>query len=133
MITGFGLSQIGQVAVTVKDLDSGVAFYRDALGMRFLFEVPNMAFFDCSGVRLMLAGPSGGVEQRANSIIYFQVNDIHDAFQALSERDVGFVNDPHLVARMGDQELWMAFFEDVDGNVLALMGEITGKRETNNG
>jgi methylmalonyl-CoA/ethylmalonyl-CoA epimerase len=133
MTTGFGLTQIGQIAVGVQDLDSAVAFYRDVLGMQFLFQVPSMAFFDCGGVRLMLAEPDGGVEQRASSIIYYRVDDVNHAFETLSKRRVDLVSDPHLVARMGDQELWMAFFEDIDGNVLGLMSEIPVKREMDNG
>src|SRR3989442_15842963 len=45
------LSRIGQIFVNVKDLDRAISFYRDTLGMQFLFRAPpNMAFFDCGGI-----------------------------------------------------------------------------------
>ncbi len=124
MGSNWGLSRIGQVAVTVRDLDRAVAFYRDTLGMQFLFQVPNMAFFDCSGVRLLLAVPNEPGFDPSSSIIYYKVDDISPTFETLSARGVEFVSQPHLVAPMGDHELWMAFFKDVDGNILALMSEI---------
>lgn len=118
------LNQIGQIALTVKDLDRVVAFYRDRLGLTFFFQVPNMAFFDCAGVRLMLGTPEDEEAPGGNSIIYFRVPDIQAAAQALREKGVGFKSEPHLVAKMEDHDLWMAFFEDPEGNTLALMCEV---------
>jgi catechol 2,3-dioxygenase-like lactoylglutathione lyase family enzyme len=117
----FGLHQIGQIAVPVRDLDRAVDFYREVLGMRFLFRVPNMAFFDCGGVRLMLGVPEAPEYDHLASVIYYKVKDIARAFEEFARRKVAFTSEPHLVARMEDHELWMAFFNDVDGNVLALM------------
>jgi len=127
VVDGFGLARIGQIALTVSDLPAAVAFYRDALGLRFLFEAPpSMAFFDCGGIRLMLAPPEreGAVAgQRFNSILYFSVDDIHAAAAALESRGVSFEQPPHIVARLPHANLWMGFFRDMDGNLLALMSE----------
>ncbi len=120
----FGLHQIGQIAVTVHDLDKAVAFYREVLGMRFLFKVPNMAFFDCNGVRLMLSIPSSVEYDHPASIIYYQVEDLYAAYGLLSSRGAEFTGTPQLIAKLPDHELWMAFLKDVDGNTLALMSEV---------
>jgi catechol 2,3-dioxygenase-like lactoylglutathione lyase family enzyme len=121
--TSFGLGQIGQIALTVGDIGRSVSFYRDALGMRFLFQVPNLAFFDCDGIRLMLSLPEKAAEG-SSSVIYFKVANIQQAFETLSSRGVSFDAEPHLIARMPDHELWMAFFRDPDRNLLALMSEV---------
>ena len=120
----FGLAAIGQVSVTVQDLDRAVAFYRDQLGMPFLFQVPNMAFFDCAGVRLMLNIPEERFKDIHTSILYYIVDDIQDAYRVLKDRDVQFVGRPHKIADLQDHELWMAFFRDSETNLLALMAEI---------
>lgn len=126
MAGAFGLAQIGQIAVRVKDLDRAIEFYRDTLGMAFLFRVPDMAFFDCAGVRLMLALPEDQAFDQPSSLIYYQVEDIESGCRALAERGVVFLSEPHLVARMADHDLWMAFFEDPEENTLALMSEVRG-------
>ena len=119
------LSQIGQIFVNVKDLDRAIVFYRDMLGMTFLFEAPpSMAFFDCGGTRLMLGVASAPEYDHPGSILYFKVDDIRGAYESLSARGAAFKGDPHLVARMPDHELWMAFFQDSEGNTLALMAEV---------
>jgi methylmalonyl-CoA/ethylmalonyl-CoA epimerase len=118
------LGTIGQIAVPVTDVERAIAFYRDVLGMRFLFQAPpGLGFFDCDGVRLMLDGPA---KARAgqSSVIYYEVQDIQAAFESLSGRGVAFEGAPHLIARMPDHELWMAFFRDPDSNLLALMSEV---------
>ena len=119
-----GLAAIGQVAMNAHDIPRAVHFYRDALGMRLLFEVlPKMAFFDCAGVRLMLSLPEREEYDHAGSVLYFRVDDIDQAYTAFTERGVTFIDQPHLVARMPDHELWMTFFRDTEGNTLALMSE----------
>jgi methylmalonyl-CoA/ethylmalonyl-CoA epimerase len=117
------LSKIGQIAMTVREVPAAAAFYRDVLGLRLLFSMPNMAFFDCDGIRLMLS-PSEKSGETFSSIIYFKVADIHAAAAGLAVRGLTFEQAPHLVARMPDHELWMAFFRDPDRNVLALMSEV---------
>lgn len=123
--TGFGLSEIGQIAVPISDLDRAIAFYRDVLGMRFLFKAPpGLGFFDCNGVRLLLDVPAKENPVNYSSIIYYKVSDLRAAFETLSERGVAFEEKPQLVAKMPDHELWMAFFRDPDSNLLALMSEV---------
>ena len=123
--TTFGLNVIGQIAVPVSDLERAIAFYRDVLGMRFLFQAPpGLAFFDCNGVRLLLDVPAGEHFKNHSSIIYFKVPDIQIAYDTLSSRGLVFEQKPHLVAKMPDHELWMAFFRDPDANLLALMCEV---------
>ena len=119
----FSLARIGQIAVVVHDLPRAVAFYRDVLGMRLLFEAPpGMAFFDCGGIRLMLSLPEGDVNRRA-AIIYYRVEDIQQAAAVLGARGVVFDQPPHVVARLPHADLWMGFFHDVDDNLLAIMSE----------
>lgn len=114
------LSTIGQIAITVRDVPRAIEFYRDKLGIPFLFQAPNMAFFNCGGVRLMMGLPEGD----GGSVIYYKVDDIHAATAALKSGGVAFENDPHLIAKMPDHDLWMAFFRDPDRNLLALMCEM---------
>jgi methylmalonyl-CoA/ethylmalonyl-CoA epimerase len=120
----FGLNQVGQIAVPVTDIKRAIAFYRDTLGMRFLFQAPpDLAFFDLSGVRLLLDGPAKA-QAGNSSVIYYEVSDLQEAFTTLSERGVQFENVPHMIAKMPDHELWMAFFRDPDKNLVALMSEV---------
>ena|SRR5689334_8971923 len=123
-----GVTRIGQIAFTVSDLAAAVAFYRDVLGLRFLFEAPpNLAFFDCGGTRLMLTPPEregAFAGQQFNSILYYTVNDIQAAASALAGRGVRFEQPPHVVARLDTADLWMAFFRDADGHMLAIMSEV---------
>ena len=122
--SGFGLSQIGQIAISVKDVDTAVAFYRDVLGLKLLFQAPpGLAFFDCGGVRLMLARPEKPEFDHPASTLYFKVADIQQATATLKSRGVRFEEDPHLIAKMPDHELWMAFFRDGEKNLLGLMSE----------
>jgi methylmalonyl-CoA/ethylmalonyl-CoA epimerase len=118
------LSRIGQIAIVVKDVERATAFYRDVLGMRFLFAFPGLAFFDCDGVRIMLSRPEKKEFDHPSSILYFRVPDINASYQSLRARNVAFEDEPHVVARMPDHDLWMAFFRDQDDNVFALMSEV---------
>jgi len=119
-----GLGRIGQIHVSVTDVDRAVTFYRDVLGLPFLFRVPGqpMAFFDCDGVRLYLGRPESETF-RSNPILYFSVPDIEEAFARLGERGVRFTDTPHVVHRTETAELWMTAFDDPDGNHLVLMSE----------
>jgi methylmalonyl-CoA/ethylmalonyl-CoA epimerase len=120
----FELTQIGQIAINVRDLQRAVAFYRDMLGMRFLFQAPGgLAFFDVGGVRLMLGVAEKPEFSHPASVLYYNVLDIGGAYETLTGRGVTFLDEPHLIARMPDHELWMAFFRDSEENVLALMEE----------
>jgi methylmalonyl-CoA/ethylmalonyl-CoA epimerase len=120
-----GLSRIGQVSMAVKDLDRAVRFYRDTLGLPFLFQAPpQLAFFDCAGTRLLVEVPTDEEFRHPGSVLYFAVDEIHRAHEALASRGVAFRQGPHLVARLPDREVWMAFFGDNEGNTLALMAEL---------
>jgi methylmalonyl-CoA/ethylmalonyl-CoA epimerase len=122
--SALALRKIGQIAVRVRDLERAVAFYRDVLGMKFLFQIPNLAFFDCGGVRIMLDVITNPEFDHPASIIYYRVADIQGATAALAAHDVEIEIAPHVIAKMEDHELWMAFFRDPDRNMLALMSEV---------
>ena len=113
-------AQVGQIAVVVADVERATAFYRDRLGLAHLFSAGDMAFFMAGGVRLMLTRPSPGFEG-ASSIVYFTVEDIAARHRELAEAGVAFVRPPHMVNADPSGELWMAFFEDGEGNTHALM------------
>lgn len=118
-----GLGTIGQIALHVSDADRAERFYRDTLGLPLLFRFGNLVFFDCAGQRLMLEGGHESTGKREQFCLYFRVDGIESAVAALRSRQVYFDREPHLVAKMPDHELWMAFFSDPDGNLLALMEE----------
>jgi predicted enzyme related to lactoylglutathione lyase len=126
MTNGFtGLRKIGQIYMRAVDLGRATAFYREVLAVPFLLDVPRMAFFDLAGVRLMLGEPEGEAFDHPGSILYFDVPDLHAAHEELVRRGVQFDSSPHLIADLGERELWMAFFKDSEGNQLALMSEIS--------
>ena len=116
---------IGQIALPVRDVDRAVSFYRDVLGMKYLFSTaPGLAFFDCDGVRLMLSAPERPEFNHASSIIYFSVGDIQEAYASLVKRGVHFFDKPHVIHETESDTVWMAFFSDYDRNVLGLMSEV---------
>ncbi len=118
------LSRIEQIAIPVRDLARATPFYRDVLGMKLLFEVPpQLAFFDCDGVRLALSVASDPMYEPPGSIVYYRVVDIDSAHAELERLGVEFLRGPHLVARLDAVEVWMAFFEDTEGNTLAITTE----------
>ena len=118
------VSDIGQIAVTVSDVDRALAFYRDALGLPFLFSpAPTLAFLQAGGVRLMLSTPQGAGAVGANSLLYFKVADIEAVFAAVVGRGATPERAPQLAARMPDHELWTGFLRDPDGNLVGLMEE----------
>jgi methylmalonyl-CoA/ethylmalonyl-CoA epimerase len=117
----FALSAIGQISLTVSDLERAKRFYRDALGLRHLFDAPpKMSFFDCAGIRLLIGEPEDGKRQPSGSVLYFQVADIQEAHASLAARGVEFIQPPRFVARLPQGELWMAEFRDSEDNLLAL-------------
>jgi methylmalonyl-CoA/ethylmalonyl-CoA epimerase len=118
------LDRIGQIAIRAGDVARAVRFYRDTLGLRFLFEVPNLAFFDCGGVRLMLSAPESKEFDHPGSVLYYKVADINASYASLKARGVEFIDAPHLIAKMPDHDLWMVFFHDSEGNTLGLMSEV---------
>lgn len=121
------ISRLGQVAIPAQDIARAIAFYRDTLGLRLLFEAPpKLAFFDCGGVRLMLSEPEGGTALQPGSILYYLVEDLPAAHEALVARGVAFLHAPQCIATMPDHALWMAFLNDSEGNVVGLMSEVRG-------
>jgi methylmalonyl-CoA/ethylmalonyl-CoA epimerase len=119
-----GITGVGQVAINVRDVQRAVEFYRDVLGLRFLFQIPNSAFFDCGGLRLMLGTAEKPEFDHPASILYYKVDDIHAAYASLQAAVADTVDAPHLIARMPDHELWMFFVRDPEGNHLGLMSEV---------
>jgi predicted enzyme related to lactoylglutathione lyase len=122
----FGLNQVGQIAVNAHDIERATSFYRETLGMKYLFGIPDSAsFFDCDGIMLMLMLPSKPEFDHPGSIIYFNVNDIQQATETLIGRGVQFEEKPNFVANMGSYDLWMAFFRDSENNLLALRSQVS--------
>ena len=117
------IHRIGQIAINAKDLDRATAFYRDQLGLKHLFTVPKMSFFDCGGTRLMVGLPETAEFDHPSSILYFDTTDIEAFHATLVKSGVKSEGDPHRVADLGDRDLWLAFFRDSEGNLMALMEE----------
>jgi methylmalonyl-CoA/ethylmalonyl-CoA epimerase len=117
------LNEIAQIALTVEDLPRARDFYRDVLGMPLLFEFGSMAFFQCGTIRLML-GTAEKPAPRGGTILYYKVADLNQTHASLQAQGVTFLQPPHLVAKMPDHELWMAFLKDPEENTLALMSEV---------
>ncbi len=118
------IRHLGQLSVNVKDTARATAFYRDVLGLRFLFAAGNLAFFDLGGVRIMLSPPESPEFDHPGSILYLDVADLQAAHRELGARGVRFESEPHVVARLESADLWMAFFRDTEGNMLALQSEV---------
>jgi predicted enzyme related to lactoylglutathione lyase len=124
MKADISLGKIGQISVAVQDLERATAFYRDTLGIKFLFTAPpGMAFFDCDGIRLLIGKPERAELQHASSTLYFKVNDIDAAYEELSRRGVAFAAKPALIASLEKYDFWLAEFRDSEGNIMALMCE----------
>ncbi len=118
-----GISGLAQVSVNVHDLERATAFYRDRLGLRLLFTAGLMAFFECGATRLMLAVPEKPELDHPSSILYFAVPDIRAAHLRLREAGTEFQAEPHVIARLGRRDVWLAEFRDTEGNWMALMSE----------
>jgi methylmalonyl-CoA/ethylmalonyl-CoA epimerase len=117
------LTHIGQIALAVADVDRAEAFYQETLGLQKLYRFGDLTFFDCAGVRLMLEKAHAPEDVARASVIYFRCADIALAVRELQSRGVAFDSEPHLIAKMDDHDLWMAFFKDPDDHTLALMQE----------
>ena len=116
---------VGQILIPVEDLSRGIAFYRDTLGLPFLFAAPpQMAFFMSGNVRLLVGVAPPGTTPQRGSAIYFSVADIHSVYAELKSKNVKFLAEPHVVHRTPTSELWLAEFTDPEGNQLALMSEV---------
>jgi Predicted enzyme related to lactoylglutathione lyase len=118
------LSTIGQIAINVKNVERATAFYRDVLGLQFLFAPPGLAFFDAGGVRLMLTNAERPEFDHPASILYYKVGDIGGAHRGLVARGVKVEEEPHVVAPMPDHDLWIGSYRDSEDNYFALMSEV---------
>jgi catechol 2,3-dioxygenase-like lactoylglutathione lyase family enzyme len=123
-VTDTEIKQIGQIAINVHDTNRAVEFYRDILGLKLLFTAGHLAFFDCGGVRLMLSPPEKPEFDHPSSILYFKVGDIQSAYDRLVQKNTKTEDQPHLVARMPDHDLWLSAFRDSEGNLMCLMSEV---------
>ena len=123
MMVAPAISRIHQISIRAYDVGRAVGFYRDTLGLTLLFQAPpQLAFFECGGVRLMLGPPEPEFDHQG-SIVYFAVDDITAMHRGLTAGGVKFRSEPHMIAKLPDREVWLADFEDSEGNVLALMSE----------
>lgn len=118
------ISGIRQIAITVSDTEKALEFYRDILGLEFLF-APNdeLAFVQAGDVRIMLSTPQGAGAVGANSILYFSVDEIEAAFESFVSAGAAAERAPALAAKMPDHELWIGFLKDPDGNLVGLLEE----------
>lgn len=118
-------ASVGQLMLPVTDMERAVQYYRDVLGLPFLFAAPpQMAFFRCGGVRLLVGVPESAEHRRRGGTVYFRVEDIHAVHATLATRGVPFQAAPHVVHRTPTSDLWLAEFQDPDGNQLALMADV---------
>ena len=120
------LSEIGQIAIVVSDVAKATAFYRDVLGLKFLFPAgPNLAFLAAGSVRIMLSTPQGHGEAGKNSILYFKITgDITAVHAAIVARGAKNERAPTLTAKMPDHDLWIGFVRDPDDNLVGIMSEM---------
>jgi len=123
--TGIGISKLGQIQLRAHDVERAAAFYENVLGLKLLFKAPpNLAFLDCGGVRLMIDKPEKPEFDHPASILYFAVPDIQAAYARLKENGVRCEDEPHMIARMPNHDLWMTFFRDSEDNLMGLMSEV---------
>lgn len=122
-----GIKKIGQIGVPVKDIDRAVHFYQDLLDLPLLFKTDSMAFFDCNGIRLMLSMPEKKEFTHASSVVYFHVENIQEAYADFTDIGIPFIDEPHMITRMGNTETWMVFFKDSEDNTHALTSDIDVK------
>lgn len=116
--------KLGQVAINVKNVERAVDFYKNVIGLPLLFETNGLAFFQCEDTRLLLSRPETVEFDHPSSVLYFHVEDLLGEFTRMKEKGAIFIDEPHMVAKMGDIETWMAFFKDAEGNTHALMSEV---------
>ena len=118
------IQKIAQIAVPITNVERASEFYKEVLGLPLLFHTDNMAFFECNGQRLLLSLPEKDEFASASSVLYFQVEDIKKSVERLIEKGISFIDQPHVIAKMGNTETWMTFFKDTEGNTHALMSEV---------
>lgn len=117
------IQKINQIGVPVKDINRAVSFYK-ALSLPLLFSTDTMAFFDCDGIRILLSLPEKDEFSHPSSVIYFQVENIWETYKKFTNAGVSFIDELHIVAKMGGTETWMTFFKDTEGNIHAFISEL---------
>lgn len=117
------LNQIGQIAISVDNVDAAEEFYCITLGLRKLFRFGSLLFVDCAGVRLMIEGSTDDPFTPGSSCVYFRTSDLTVTYPEFKSKGVNFTDEPHMIAPMPDHDLWMVFFKDPAGNLLSLMQE----------
>ena len=117
------IESIGQIAVNVKDVGRAVAFYKDVIGLPLLFETNGLAFFQCGETRLLLSLPEKPEFDHPSSVLYFKVDKLERTVVSMKEAGAIFIDEPHMVGKMGNTEIWMALFKDSEGNTHAVMSE----------
>ena len=117
------IQKINQIGVPVKDINRAVSFYK-SLSLPLLFSTDTMAFFDCDGIRILLSLPEKDEFSHPSSVIYFQVENIWETYKKFTNAGVSFIDEPHIVAKMGGTETWMTFFKDTEGNIHAFISEL---------
>ncbi|WP_010095432.1 VOC family protein [Ornithinibacillus scapharcae] len=118
------IQKVGQIGIPVKDIGRAINFYQEKLDLPLMFNTDSMAFFDLNGLRLMLTLPENNQFDHPSSVLYFQVGDIKETYQEMLEKEVIFLDEPHVVTKIGHTETWMVFFRDSEENVHALMSEV---------
>ncbi|GAB0170226.1 VOC family protein [Lysinibacillus sp. CTST325] len=118
------IQKVGQIGIPVKELNRAIHFYKEKLGLSLLFNTDSMAFFDCNGLRLLLSLPEKDEFIYSSSIIYFQVENMSKTYEDLVNKNVTFIDEPHVVAKIGQTETWMVFFKDTEDNTHAFMSEV---------
>ena len=119
------IKRVGQIAIAVSDISRSIEFYREKLGLTLLFEAgPNLVFFRCGDTRLMITTLQGEERDHHTSVIYYQVDNIHEAFESIKANDIPIVREPQMTAKMEDHELWIGFIRDPDENLIGIMAEM---------
>lgn len=118
------IKKVGQIGIPVKNLKKAIHFYKEKLELPLLFQTDTMAFFECNGLRLLLSLPEKKEFAHSSSVIYFQVENIREVYEDLLDKGVTFMDEPHVVAKIGQTETWMTFFKDSEDNTHALLSEV---------
>lgn len=121
------IQKVGQIGVPVKNIESAIEFYKEKLGLPLLFNTDRLAFFQLNDLRIMLSLPEKEEFAHPSSVIYFQVESLKDKYEELLKKGVTFIDEPHIVGKMGNTEIWMAFFQDTEGNTHAITSEVEGE------
>jgi methylmalonyl-CoA/ethylmalonyl-CoA epimerase len=116
-------ASIGQIAICCADVPRAKVFYVQGVGCAPLFDAGTLSFLRAGDLRLMLDVPEQDELKPPGSILYFRSSDIDADTARVAAAGGTIESPPHLVARMPDHELWMSFFRDTEGNLVAWMAQ----------